>query len=387
MQNVLEKIQRAAIKFLFPLTAEETYQIIVEEAMKLSRADFGHILLFQDDRLKRVYASDKIFFQIENRKKGFMFSVFKKRQPLILNIEDVAQIHPLLKSINVKSILGIPLSYRNKSVGVLGLLSTTPNFFSKKHINTLKLFSPLASLAIRKAQLYDETKKALEARDVFISMAAHELRTPITTIGGYAQLLQSKFVGSETAEARWIEGMSWETLRLTNLVNELLEVDRIKSGQFQYTFRECNLREVIRRSLSNFRLIHPEHKLFLADKLDNGKAVVTGDFDKLLQLFINLLDNAAKFTPLDKEIAIELNYKSPCFYIKVRDQGKGIPQKQVPVVFEKFFKGFEHNREGMGLGLFLAKNIVKQHRGDIKIYSRENKGTTVEVKLPKVKNV
>lgn len=242
----------------------------------------------------------------------------------------------------------------------------------------------MASLAIRKTQLYDESKKALEVRDLFISMAAHELRTPITTISGYSQLLYSKLGGSASVESRWISDLAWETLRLTHLVNELLEVDRIKGGQFQYTFEECSLREIIRRAISDFHFIHPEHKVILEDKLNGGDLVI-GDFDKLLQLVINLLDNAAKFTPPEKEINLTLNFKSSYIIFTVKDQGHGITGKDLPQVFEKYYRG-EVIKEGMGIGLFLVKNIVNQHHGTINIFSKENRGTRVKIKLPMVKH-
>lgn len=385
METILEKIHKSGLKFLVPLSAEETYKLIVDEAMKLLKADYGHILLFYQGELQRVYASSPVFFKIKNRKRGFMYSVFKKRQAIILQVEQVASVHPRLKEINIKSMIGIPLFYRNQSIGVLGLLSTKENFFSEKDINTLKLFSPLASLAIRKTQLYDETKRALEARDLFISMAAHELRTPITTIHGYSQLLYSKFAGANTPESRWIEDLSWESLRLTYLVNELLEVNRIKTGQFEYRWRECSLKEVIKRSISDFRFTHPKHKIIFQDKAD-GKDAVIGDFNKLLQLVINLLDNAAKFSSSETEILVELESRGRYCHLSIKDQGKGIVKKDIHKIFEKFYQGTGHSKEGLGVGLFLVKNIVTQHHGTINIFSKENRGTRIKIKLPMVKH-
>lgn len=132
MNTPLEKIHKAAVKFLVPLNPVETYKLIVDEATKLVKADYGHILLFQDNDLKRVYATDPIFFKIKNRRRGFMFNVFRKRRSIILALKDVTSIHPLMQQIKIKSIVGIPLSYRNKSIGVLGLLSKKRNFFSEK---------------------------------------------------------------------------------------------------------------------------------------------------------------------------------------------------------------------------------------------------------------
>ncbi len=98
---------------------------------------------------------------------------------------------------------------------------------------------------------------------------------------------------------------------------------------------------------------------------------------------VNLVENGLKYSPPDSEIIISLSFKSPCFILKVKDRGTGIASKDLNRVFEGFYRGENSQQEGMGLGLFLAKNIIERHRGDIKIHSKLNKGTTVEVRLPK----
>lgn len=380
MGTILEKIYKSGLKFLEPLTPEKTFQLVVGEAMKLVKAQYGSIFFIEKGEFKRVYTSAPHLHKIQVRKRGIAYQTFKNRKAHVYKTKSLEKFHPEYKQTGIKSIISIPLSYRNQSIGVLSLQSVRSEYFTRKELNILKWFGSLVTLAIRKNQLYDEVKRALEARDLFISMAAHELRTPITTISGYSQLLYSKFAGSDTIESKWISELSWEALRLTYLVNELLEVDRIKTGQFQYTFQECNFREVVRRAIADFHFTHPDYKVILNDQL-NGADVVIGDFNKLLQLVINLLDNAAKFSPSDSEIVIELKPKPRYVCLAIKDQGKGIPKQDLPNIFEKFYKGADHTKEGMGIGLFLAKNIVKQHHGDIHISSKEKKGTKVEVKL------
>lgn len=381
MANVLDKIYKAGLKFLEPLTPEETYKIIVDQAIKLVKADFGSIFLEQQGQLQRIYTSNPRLHQIKVRKRGTTDKTFKTRRIHIFDAKVLSKIHPQFRMLKIRSIISIPLAYRNQSLGVLSLQSVRSEHFTIKELNVLKWFGSLATLAITKTQLYDQVKKALEARDLFISMAAHELRTPITTVSGYSQLLYSKLAGNNTTEAKWISDLNWEATRLTYLVNELLEVDRIKTGEFQYIFKECSLREVVRRAIADFQFTFPDYKVMVDDKL-NGVDIVIGDFNKLLQLTINLLDNAAKFSPPESEITIELKARKPHISLIVKDQGIGIPKKNLAKVFKKFYTGVDHTKEGMGLGLFLANNIVKQHLGDIIVHSKEKKGTKVEVKLP-----
>lgn len=385
MDKVLEKIYKAGLKFLVPLKAEETYSLIVNEAIKLVKADYGSILLEQKGDLKRVYSSIASLYQIKPRRRGFLYSVFKTRKPSILALKKFARIHPAIRRIGINSDLAVPLSYKNKSIGVLTIISKRKNYFTERDMNVLKLFAQMASLAIRKTQLYDETKKALDDRDLFISMAAHEFRTPITTISGYTQLLYTKLSGSNTAPSRWSQELLAETTRLTSLVNELLEINRIKTGELNYIFRINHLREIIKRVINNTHFTYPNHKIIFNDYLGKDDVVIS-DFDKLIQVVGNLLGNAAKFSPDGKEISLTLRQKTLYFIVTVKDQGIGIPKKDLRKIFEKFSKGTNHSREGIGLGLFLAKSIIEQHHGTIAINSIRGAGTTVEVKLPKVKH-
>lgn len=385
MNYTLEKIYKSGLKFLTPLNLEETYQFVITEAIKLVKADYGSILLLQNNELKRVYASSEIFYKIKPRKRDFMYQVLKTRKPIVLNIKQVAQHHPEIKETLIRSDIILPLLDHQKPVGIITIMSLKDKYFTKKEIGILKMFAPLAMLAIRKAQLHDETNKALQARNMFISMAAHELKTPLTTINGYAQLLYSKLAKTDTPESRWVDQLRWESYRLNQLVNELLEIEHIKTGKFQYVWKECCLREIVDRALLDFRFTRPHTSVIVKNRLTPGTDRVIGDFNKLLQAVINLLDNAAKFSPADKEVIIGLRRKSGNIILEVKDQGKGIAKKDLPRLFEIFYRGKDNTTEGMGIGLFLTKNIIAQHHGEVRIKSKEARGTTIEVRLPELK--
>ncbi|OGE33474.1 hypothetical protein A3C59_05065 [Candidatus Daviesbacteria bacterium RIFCSPHIGHO2_02_FULL_36_13] len=385
MDNILLKIHKAALKFLSPLTPEETYPLIVNEGKILLKTQYGSIFLMQSGVLKRVWASTPTHHEIRIRKDGNTYRTFKNHKANVMDIKVLEKHHPQFekfKKLGVKSIVSIPLINHGKSIGVLSLQSTKKEYFTKSQLNTLILFGSLASLAIRKNQLFFETKQALEARDLFISMAAHELRTPVTTISGYSQMLYSKFAGSDTPESRWITDLSWETQRLTHLINELLEIDRIKKGVLEYHFKEISIREVLRRAASDFKMNHPNHNIILDDNLKNGEDIIIGDFNKLLQMLINIFDNAAKFSRSGTDINIVLKSNKSHLKIIIKDKGKGISKKEIADIFDKYYRGKSEIKEGMGIGLFLVKNIIKQHHGDIQIFSKENIGTKVEIGLP-----
>lgn len=383
MKDALGQIYKAGLKFLAPLSLRETNQHIAEEARKLCQADYGSIFLYQNGRLERAYTTHPNLRKVALRPKGFTYTSFKKRRPTIVDIKFKKNINPKIKEIGIKSDMLIPLFYRNKSIGVLSLLSKKSGCFTSEHLEASKLFSAMATLAIIQAQAYDEIRNALEERDLFIQTAAHELRTPLTTINGYIQMLHTKLSGADTSESRWINELLLEADRLNKLINELLTVGRIKAGILKYTFRECSLINIIKRAIHDVRFTYPNRQVVFDNKVEDKKDLVIGDFDKLIQAVINLLENAAKFSPPDSQIFIDLEPKYRNLSLKISDQGQGIAQKHLQRVFDRFYRA-TRNQEGIGLGLYLAKNIIEHHRGTLKISSKINKGTTVEVKLPQV---
>jgi signal transduction histidine kinase len=382
-ENILNKIYKAALKFSEPLNPEETYKIIVEEAIKLVGGEQGSIIFVEEGEYKKAYDSSREFFTSVPRKRGFAHKAITQQKAMVIAAKDLVHAHPQLES--RRCAIFIPLSYRNKSIGVLIVRSLKDHTFTQKELDILQLFGSMASLAIRKTQLYDETKKALDSRDMFISMAAHELRTPLTAVSGYVQLLQNRLSHQDTPEKRWSEQLLWETQRLSGLVNELLAVNRIKNGQFNYYYKECSLMEIVNRAINIFKFEYPNRKIILQSTLNGGQDLIIGDYDKLLQATNKLLENAADYSLEDQNITLSLHSRKDFINIQVLDHGKGIPEKELPFIFERFYRGENTAKEGMGLGLYLVKEIILNHHGTIKVHSKLNKGTNFEVILPKLK--
>lgn len=385
MQTILKRIYKSSLNFLVPLTLEETYKQLETEFKKLVNADSVSIYIKHGNKLVRVHSSSKNLPTFKIRKKGFVYQVYKNRKSLILDMKKLRKIHPEFENSKIKSDVVIPLSYHNHTVGVLTIHSHKSNYFNYKSVRILNLFSSMASLAIRKAQLYNETKKALENRDLFISLAAHELRTPVTTIYGYAQLLYNRSKGKNHTEARWISSLHNESSHLIQLINDLLEAEYIKSGRLQYIFKECSLKKIIKITIEDLKFTYPGKKVIFEDLTENETDTVIGDFDKLLQAINNFLDNAAKFSQPDTPITIQLESKNDSQLLRIIDQGRGIPKQDLTKLFEGYSKKKDDHTKGIGLGLFLCKKIIDAHRGSIKIQSILNKGTIVEIRLPKIK--
>ncbi|HZQ29573.1 MAG TPA: GAF domain-containing sensor histidine kinase [Patescibacteria group bacterium] len=385
-ERILANIYNSALKFLIPLNSEETLKTIVHEAIKLVGGENGTILLARDSVLERVYATSPVSYRIETKRQGSRYEVFKNQKAKILHkdrVKDLEIIHPALSEMNVSSIILVPLTNQEESIGVLTVTSRQDRNFGLRDLEVLKLFGSFASLAIRKSQLYEEVNKALGMRDLFISLAAHELRTPLTSVTGYFQLLRGRIESKKPVPSKWLEDMDVETKRLKQIVEEFLEINRIRSGKFQYDLKEIRLKKLINRSIAAFKFSHPERKINFTNGIVQSDKII-GDRDKLIQVITNVLENAAKYSASDKEININLKNEPKEFVLEIVDHGQGIPKGEIPQIFKGFYKGKNSLHEGMGLGLYLAKNIMDDHHGKIEIASELEKGTTVKLKLPKL---
>lgn len=384
VETTLRSIHNSGLTLLNRLTLEETYATIVKEAIRLVEGDDGFIVLQDGESLRNVYGSTKEAASVEVRQKGYTYNAITKNVAFVLSPEQFGKIHPDIAKSGIKSSAFVPLSYKKESIGALIIRTYKDRVFGGQELETLKLFSSMASLAVRKAYLTTETQKALETRDLFISMAAHELRTPLTIISGYIQMLDHKFRNQNSVEARWVEELSRESRRLVDLVNELLEKNRIHAGKLNYNFMECNISEVVDYAINSFEFSHPRRKIVFQNKIKNGCGIIAGDPNKLTQMLLNLLDNADKFSERDKEIAVFLTQTIDYYRVLVKDKGAGISSEEVNKIFDSFYRAKNHNIEGMGLGLFLVKDIVARHHGVIDVKSSLGVGTTFEIRLPKI---
>lgn len=383
--SILENIYSSVLRFLVPLSVDETYKVVVEEAVRLTDGQYGTIYLTSRGELRRVFSTMPQSVSIKLRKRGYRYKAFKGKMSILINKKDLKKlkaIHPELHRIEARSVLVVPLINQGRSEGLLTIDSWTDKKFTKKDLETLKLFGSLASLAIKQANLYEEIKKSLENRDLFISLASHELRTPLTTINGYIQLLISRIRQRKPIDNKWILELAFESQRMKNLLDEFLEINSIRIGKIQFNFGEISLSEIVNHAISTFKFNFPKRKLTVKNRLPKTDLII-GDSDKLHEVFMNILENSVKYSSPKTEITLSLLRQKDFFKIIVSDQGWGIEEKDIPQVFEGFYKGKSSKHEGMGLGLYLVKNIIDAHHGEISIDSKVGRGTNVNIKLPK----
>lgn len=381
MDKQLAIINDAALHFLMPEDLQEIYKIIVSKAIELIDGSFGSIVLYENKEMVRVYTSNQSHFSNRVRKASNTYKAYFQKKIIVVPISESAIAHPDLVEEDIKSSIFIPLSNKSKVIGVLVIHSKNEIVLTKGDESLLSLFGTMASLAIRKTQLYTETKTALETRDHFISLASHELRTPLTSINGYIQLLQSKMKDKDTVESKWVQELYYESKRLTNLIFELMEINRIKQGTLQFNLRENNLNEFFEELEKSVK--HSNDRQIIFDNQSaKDERMFIGDPDKLLNVFVGLITNAEKFSSPKDPIVVTLQSSQTKFLISVTDKGSGMSRDQLTKVFEGFNKSDDQEGQGFGVGLLLAKNIINFHHGTIEINSKVKKGTKVDVKLP-----
>ena len=290
------------------------------------------------------------------------------------------------------SLLVLPLRTSREILGVVVIAANDRDrAMTDDRLPLAQVLTERAALAIENARLYTEQVEARRKvedlsrlKDEFLSIASHELRTPVTSIKGYTQLAKTLIRENDLATSEEYLNIALDQIdRMSRLILELLDVSRIETGRLEIR------REDI--TWSNFvcDVVHRHHTAVSDRRFElnvpSSPRNVTGDRDRLEQVLGNLLDNAVKYSPDGSEILVSVEERNDQLITAVADRGIGIPADELAQVFERFHRGRQvssTNYGGLGLGLYITKQIVERHSGSIWVESREGTGTTFSFALP-----
>lgn len=222
-----------------------------------------------------------------------------------------------------------------------------------------------------------------QMKSELVSTVSHELRTPLSSVLGFTELMLTKTLSPER-QKRYVQTIHKEALRLTRLINDFLDIQRMESGKQHYEMKPLRLATIIETTVSTFRLNHLTHTFEI--ELETNADCTDGDEEKLTQVLINLLNNAVKFSPQGGTIRIKLSQlPDQHIQLEITDEGLGIPEHELPKLFQKFHRvnyadGTKIN--GTGLGLAICKEIVDAHQGIISCVSKLGSGSTFTIVLP-----
>jgi signal transduction histidine kinase len=324
---------------------------------------------------------------------------FKEQRPLF--VADAPGANPahreLYEQNGARAVMAAPITAGDKRLGVLAVSAPRAPLFAEDDLILLQLLADQAAVVLESRALIDEAARVrareemTRLRDDFLSSAAHDLKTPLTTLVAQAQLLErrSQLSPDAPADLPGIRRLVVESTRLRGLVLELLDASRVEHGRLLGAKEPVDLVEVARRTCDRHN--GPRHpcRLEVVPASRNGAGWLAGDFDRtrIEQLLDNLLANAVKYSPEGGRIDLRLWREGDEARISVTDPGIGIPNEDLPRLFERFHRGSnidDRRFAGMGLGLYICRGIVQEHGGRIWATSRLGAGSTFHVALPLV---
>lgn len=296
------------------------------------------------------------------------------------------QYHSILALAPRSSIL-LPLKARGRTIGAIAFTYTrSPRRYSEDDLPLAREAADRAALALDNARLYREAQSAIRLRDTFLSVASHELKTPLTSLFGQAQLLQRR-VGREgplgERDQRAVAVIVEQARRLNKLVGALLDVSRIEQGQLSIERETLDLCALVQRIVTEAQSTDAQREIVYEDPGD--PLLVAGDALRLEQALQNLIQNALKYSSPGTPIHVRVARRGERADASVIDQGIGIPQDALPRLFQRFFRAANAEAlhiSGMGVGLYVVREIVALHGGEVLVETSEGRGSAFTVSLP-----
>ncbi len=340
--------------------------------------------------LERLYPYDmdnpnSIVARVINSAKTEWINDLSQRPPQLLT-QDEAVI-ALYHALAPRAYVAVPLVARDRILGVVMLVSSVSGRqYSDVEIALAEELVRRAGLAVENARLYQQAQEAIQTRDQFISIASHDLKTPITSIKGYADLLARRAARDEAInlrDQRAIQVIQDEANRLNSLVELLLDVSRVQRGQLVIERSQVDFSALARRLVTVVQAMAEQHIIELA--CPEAPVLLWGDALRLEQVIQNLLQNAVKYSPAGGRITVEIQEKGESISLAVADEGIGIPPEAMAHLFTRFYRASNIQPlsvGGLGLGLYIVRHIVEAHGGTVSVMSELGVGSTFTVELP-----
>lgn len=228
----------------------------------------------------------------------------------------------------------------------------------------------------------DDQRKSIEKKDEFIGIASHELKTPLTSLKAYLQLISNYKKEAVPAQVKtFIVKAEGSISKLQTLVNDLLDMSKIQAGKLYFNQYPLSVNELVAMCTENAGYMFPDYNIIYKPGDD---VKVNGNTERLEQVLMNLINNAVKYSPLHKDIMLSVVKEGKQVRIAVTDYGIGLSSGQKDKIFERFYRVDDKNfmASGLGMGLYIAMEIIKNHKGTIGVQSKINKGSTFYILLP-----
>jgi signal transduction histidine kinase len=341
--------------------------------------------------------------------------VVKSKHPVSHMVSDYEPgvVRTILEEDGWQTVVSIPLLVQEQVLGAMNILSSKEVHFSPEELSVPASIGQQIGVAMDNARLYNQTleyanqmeaarrsaEAANAAKSDFLANVSHELRTPLVSIYGFARLVNKRlneriFPQLEKPDIRThrvidqisdnLEIILSESQRLTGLINNLLDLEKIESGKMEWQMAPIEAAEFISKAAAASAPLFEDGELQFEMDVPEQLGIINGDEDKLIQVLINLLSNAAKFTPSGR-VTVQAGHNGAEIVISVVDEGPGIDPADQGRLFEKFVQvgdTMTKKPKGTGLGLAISKEIVERHGGRIWVVSERGKGSNFSFSLP-----
>ncbi len=262
-------------------------------------------------------------------------------------------------------------------------ITVSPIVLNGKIIGASKILRDISDRIEYKSQLQEQTKKLEElnqSKDQFIGIASHELKTPLTSIKAYLQLLERTVTDSK--HKLYVSKTLLFVGKLEELVSDLLDVSKIQAGRLQLNIRECSIREIVENAVESVQHTTSTHQIMITGNGEDNR--IKADQNRVEQVIINFLTNAIKYSPLSDRVEVSYWRDELNVLVKVRDFGIGIPEENTEKIFQRFYRveSTSPHISGLGIGLFISCQIIKRHQGEIWVKSVPGKGSEFYFSLP-----
>ena len=295
-----------------------------------------------------------------------------------------------------QSLLLVPLLFEQQVLGAMSAQSYEAYAYSEQDVSLFTTLAAQTAVAIHNAELYQSERAAQRAKTEFLSLISHELKTPLTSIKGSAQIMKRRILKAYSAgqltdpvqdlarqaDIRSLSLVIGQVDRLTRLVDDLLDISRLQGGRFELVPTSADLVRVVRGMVDSLRPTSPAHRLAL-----DAPPLLPGVFDPLRveQVLTNLISNAIKYSPSDTEIRVQVRQEDEAAVVCVSDQGPGLSAAEQERIFERYFRAEAGRRDpssGVGLGLYISSELVEYHGGTIWVESAPGAGAMFCFRLP-----
>ncbi len=377
------------------LDVKRAMEITLRWALHQSGDEAGLMGIMQDGRFYLV-ASQGYSYEVTGEDSSFLPYEIPAIQQVLQSGETAAVENTFGAGIlaRTNSQLAVPVRRDSAVVAILLLENTQPKQWSQETLNFLNRLSNHAAIAIANAQLYESVQSANHAKTEFVSFVSHELKIPMTSIKGYADLLLSGSFGPiNEVQTNFLGTIRSNVDRMARLVSDLTDISRIEAGRLHLESKAVSLEEVVTEVMQSTQAQIAEKQQSLILEIPKELPPVWADRNRLIQILTNLISNAYKYTPEKGCITVrarvmnDLNgqQEQPMVHVAVEDTGLGIKEEDQANIFTKFFRANDEQTQrapGTGLGLNITKNLVEMHDGRIWFESEYRKGTTFHFVIP-----